>query len=252
MRIEGARVLVTGGSRGLGAQFARDLASAGARVGVCDLDEDGLAQTKADFENEGLSLWTESANVAKEQDVEALFARFVEDFGGMDAVVNNAGITRDGLLVRKKGDEVRKLSLDDWQSVIDVNLTGVFLCAREAAYHMIQQDSGGVIVSISSISRHGNMGQTNYVAAKAGVAAMTVTWAKELARYGVRVAAIAPGYIRTEMTEALRDDVKEKIVAQIPLGRLGEPEEMSSTLRYVLENDYVHGRVIEPDGGLRI
>lgn len=252
MQLGGARVLVTGGSRGIGRQFAYDLASLGARVGVCDVDADGLGEAKAAFEEEGLDLWTASANVADEADVERLFSGFSDAHGGIDAVVNNAGITRDGLLVRKKGDEVKKLSLEDWQKVIDVNLTGVFLCAREAALHMIDQETGGVIVSISSISRHGNMGQSNYSAAKAGVAALTVTWAKELARYGVRVAAIAPGYVSTEMTEALRDDVKEKIVAQIPLGRLAQPTEISRTLRYVLENEYVHGRVIEPDGGLRI
>ncbi|GAB4280943.1 MAG: hypothetical protein Kow0092_36470 [Deferrisomatales bacterium] len=127
-----------------------------------------------------------------------------------------------------------------------------FLCGREAAYHMVQQEGGGVIVSISSVCRHGNLGQTNYAASKAGLAAMTVVWAKELSRYGIRVAAIAPGSVSTEMTGSIRPDVREKIEGAIPLGRMGETDESSHALRFVLENRYVTGRVIEVDGGLRI
>jgi 3-oxoacyl-[acyl-carrier protein] reductase len=144
------------------------------------------------------------------------------------------------------------MPLSSWQQVVDVNLTGVFLCGREAAAHMVAQDSGGLIVSISSISRHGTPGQSNYTATKAGIAAMTVVWAKELARYKVRAAAIAPGYIATEMTQAIRPEILDKVVAQVPWGRLGDPAEISHTLRFIIENDYVNGRVMEVDGGLRI
>lgn len=250
MEITGARILVTG-ARGLGRRFALDLAEAGASVGVCDMDEEGLADLATAASAGGLSIWTGACNVADEAQVERLFTGFVEHVGGIDAVVNNAGITRDALLVKEKDGVVTRMSLADWQMVIDVNLTGVFLCAREAATHMVRQGNGGAIVSISSISRHGTPGQTNYTASKAAVAAMTVVWAKELARYGVRAAAIAPGYVSTEMTEAIRDDVKQKIIAQIPWGRMAQVAEISHTLRFILENDYVNGRVIEVDGGLR-
>jgi 3-oxoacyl-[acyl-carrier protein] reductase len=252
MQVSGARVLVTGGARGLGRRFVLDLAAAGARVGTCDMDAAGLDEVREQAAAQGLEVWTTTANVAVEAEVERLFADFAAAFGGIDAVVNNAGITRDGLLVKVKDGSVQRMSLEAWQQVIDVNLTGVFLCAREAATHMVRQGTGGVIVSLSSISRSGNVGQINYTASKAGVAAMTVTLAKELARYGIRAAAIAPGYVSTEMTEAIREDIRERIVGQIPLGRMASMEEISHALRFVLENDFVSGRVIEVDGAGRM
>ena len=252
MQVSGARALVTGGARGLGRRFVLDLAAAGARVGTCDMDAAGLDEVREQAAAQGLEVWTTTANVAVEAEVERLFADFAAAFGGIDAVVNNAGITRDGLLVKVKDGSVQRMSLEAWQQVIDVNLTGVFLCAREAATHMVRQGTGGVIVSLSSISRSGNVGQINYTASKAGVAAMTVTLAKELARYGIRAAAIAPGYVSTEMTEAIREDIRERIVGQIPLGRMASMEEISHALRFVLENDFVSGRVIEVDGAGRM
>ena len=252
MQVSGARALVTGGARGLGRRFVLDLAAAGARVGTCDMDAAGLDEVREQAVGQGLEVWTTTANVAVEAEVERLFADFAAAVGGIDAVVNNAGLTRDGLLIKVKDGSVQRMSLEAWQQVIDVNLTGVFLCAREAATHMVRQGTGGVIVSLSSISRSGNVGQINYTASKAGVAAMTVTLAKELARYGIRAAAIAPGYVSTEMTEAIREDIRERIVGQIPLGRMASMEEISHALRFVLENDYVSGRVIEVDGAGRI
>jgi 3-oxoacyl-[acyl-carrier protein] reductase len=252
MQVSGARVLVTGGARGLGRRFVLDLAAAGARVGACDMNAAGLDEVREQAAAQGLEVWATTANVAVEAEVERLFADFAAAFGGIDVVVNNAGITRDALLIKVKDGSVQRMSLEAWQQVIDVNLTAVFLCAREAATHMVRQGTGGVIVSLSSISRGGNVGQINYTASKAGVAAMTVTLAKELARYGIRAAAIAPGYVSTEMTEAIREDVRERIVGQIPLGRMASMEEISHALRFVLENDYVSGRVIEVDGAGRM
>lgn len=136
--------------------------------------------------------------------------------------------------------------------MIDVNLTGVFLCGRAAAGFMAEGAGGGVIVNISSLSRAGNMGQSNYSASKAGVAAMTVTWARELARYGVRVAAIAPGFINTDMVAQMRPEILEGLVKQVPLRRLGEQDEIASTVAFILENDFVSGRVMDIDGGARI
>ena len=176
----------------------------------------------------------------------------VRDFGRLDVMVNNAGITRDGLLVKAKdGQVVSKMSLDQWNAVIAVDLTGVFLGGREAAERMIKLGNGGVIINITSISREGNMGQTNYSAAKAGVAAMTVVWSKELARHGIRTGAIAPGYCATEILTAMKPEVLEKVTAPVPLKRLGQPGEIAHTAVYIAENDFFSGRVVEVDGGLR-
>lgn len=244
--------MVTGGARGLGKVFAIDLAVAGARVGVCDVDDAALATVAEEARRQGLSLWTQQTDVADEAGVERLFAGFVAEAGGIDAVVNNAGLNRDGLLVRRKDDVVEKLPLAKWQAVIDVDLTGVFLCAREAAYHMVTQGTGGVIVSISSLSWLGNVGQTNYSAAKAGVVGMTRTWAMELARYGIRAVAVAPGLTATEMAESMPEDARERLTDAIPLRRMAKPAEISSAVRFALENDFVTGRVIPVDGGLRL
>lgn len=252
MEITEARVLVTGGARGLGRVFALDLAAAGARVGACDLDAAGLDGLAEEAEKRGASVWTQAADVSDETSVEALFAGFIEEMGGIDAVVNNAGLNRDGLLIKKAGDDLVRLPLSSWQKVIDVDLTGVFLCAREAAYHLIKQGEGGAIVNISSLSWMGNVGQTNYSAAKAGVVAMTRTWGMELARYGIRAVAIAPGITATEMAEAMPQEARDRLTAAVPLRRMAEPAEVSLAVRFALENDYLNGRVIPVDGGLRL
>jgi 3-oxoacyl-[acyl-carrier protein] reductase len=139
-----------------------------------------------------------------------------------------------------------------WRAVIDVNLTGVFLCGREAAERMIRAGNGGCIINISSLSRAGNFGQSNYSAAKAGVAALTVVWAKELARHGIRVNAIAPGFIKTEMVASMKQEILDKMAAGIPAGRLGEPDEIAATAEFIFANDYMNGRVLEIDGGQRL
>jgi len=250
--LAGSRILVTGGARGLGRVFALDLAAAGAHVGACDLDEAGLADLKSEAAAGGLSVWTQQADVSDEASVEHLFAGFVAQSGGIDAVVNNAGLNRDGLLIKKAGEAFERFPLASWQAVIDVDLTGVFLCAREAAFHMASRGTGGVIVSISSLSWMGNVGQTNYSAAKAGVVAMTRTWAMELARYGIRAVAVAPGLTATDMAKSMPEDARERLTSTIPLRRMAEPAEVSHAVRFALENDYVNGRVIPVDGGLRL
>jgi len=180
-------------------------------------------------------------------------SRVASDFGRLDGLVNNAGIVRDGLLVKvKDGAVVGSMSLDQWNAVIGVNLTGVFLCGREAAKHMIERGNGGVIVNISSISRLGNAGQTNYSAAKAGVESMAVVWAKELARYGIRAGSVAPGFTRTEILTSMRPDVLEKMIAPVPLKRLGLPQEIAQSVLFIFQNDFFTGRCLEIDGGLRL
>ncbi len=233
--------------------MATRLATHGCNLALVDLEVDSVEATASACEEAGAIVRTYGANVAVEEDVVRLFDQVVKDSGGLDGLVNNAGITRDGLLVKfKDGEFVSKMSLEQWQQVIDVNLTGVFLCGREAARQMIECGSKGVIVNISSISRAGNMGQTNYAATKAGVQSMAVVWAKELARYGIRVASIAPGFIRTEMVMAMKEEARNKLTAGIPLGRMGEPDEIARTVEFIFQNDYVSGRCFDIDGALRL
>ena len=252
MDIENKVIVITGAARGLGKSFAMDLSGRKARLALADINMEQLEQVRGACKETGIEARAYELNVADEPSVEKFFEQVVVDFGTVDVLINNAGITRDGLIARSKDGEIKKMSLTNWQAVIDVNLTGSFLCGREFFVKLLEQKKPGVCVNISSISRSGNLGQSNYTATKAGVAEMTVTWAKEMARHGIRVGAIAPGYINTEMVAAIREDVKQKIIEQIPLRRLGEPSEISHSVFYILENDYFTGRVIECDGGLRI
>lgn len=253
MNLAGKLVIVTGAARGLGRAIAEDLAGAGANLGLIDLDAADCAETATACAAHGVRARAYGANIADEAEVVACFDQLVADFGRLDGLVNNAGILRDALLVKTQdGKIVDRMSLAQWQAVIDVNLTGVFLCGREAADRMIRCGNGGVIVNISSISRAGNIGQSNYTAAKAGVAALAVVWAKELARHGIRTGAIAPGFIATPMVASMKPELLEKLSAPVPLKRLGRPEEIAHAVRFIFENDFYTGRVIELDGGLRL
>lgn len=253
MNITDKVFVITGGAQGLGLAMAESFAAKGAKLALVDLNAERLAEAVAICEKLGGKARAYTANIANEDEVEKLFNQVVSDFGSLDGLINNAGITRDGLMIKAKDGVVEKrMSLKEWQMVIDVNLTGVFLCGREAATKMVELGSKGVIINISSLSKAGNMGQTNYSAAKAGVAAMTVTWAKELARFGIRSAGIAPGFIATEMVSGMKPEALEKMANMIPLRRLGLPEEIAKTAVYIAENDYFTGRIIEMDGGIRI
>jgi 3-oxoacyl-[acyl-carrier protein] reductase len=253
MDIANKTIVITGAARGLGAAMARRLARHKPNLALVDLKAEDLAAAAKDCQEAGATVRTYGANVANEADVIALFDQVVKDFGAVHGLVNNAGITRDALLIKYKDGQVQaKMSLAQWQQVMDVNLTGVFLCGREAAERMITGGNPGVIVNISSISRAGNAGQTNYSAAKAGVAAMAVVWAKELARYGIRAAAVAPGFINTEMVAAMKPEAREKLTSGIPLKRMGEPDEIAKTVEFIFENDYVSGRCFDIDGALRL
>ncbi len=246
-------IVITGAARGLGAAMAKRLATHGCNLALVDIEADSMSAVADACEATGATVKTYSADIAKESDVIEMFDAVVQDFGGLDGLVNNAGITRDALMVKfKDGELVSKMSLEQWQAVIDVNLTGVFLCGREAAQRMIELGSKGVIINISSISRAGNMGQTNYSATKAGVQAMAITWAKELSRYGIRVAAVAPGFINTEMVASMKEAAREKLTAGIPLKRMGEPDEIAQTVEFIFQNDYVSGRCFDIDGALRL
>ncbi|GGU71328.1 3-ketoacyl-ACP reductase [Pseudomonas laurentiana] len=252
MQLTDKVIIITGGCQGLGRSMAEYLAGKGARLALVDLNEEKLQHTVAACKALGVEARYYLCNVADEEQVVQMVEQVAADFGAIHGLINNAGILRDGLLVKVKDGQMSKMSLAQWQSVIDVNLTGVFLCTREVAAKMIELNNQGAIINISSISRAGNLGQTNYSAAKAGVAAATVTWAKELARYGIRVAGIAPGFIETEMTASMKPEALEKMTSGIPLKRMGTPAEIAHSAAYILENDYFSGRILELDGGLRL
>jgi 3-oxoacyl-[acyl-carrier protein] reductase len=253
MQIENKVVAVTGGARGIGKAIAAAFADRGARIALLDLVPADVEATRAEFAARGAEVRAYTVNVAKETEVVAALDRVVADFGGLDVMVNNAGIIKDALLVKvKDGNVVGKMTLDQWQAVIDVNLTGVFLCGREAAERMIRLGKGGLIINIASISKAGNPGQSNYSATKAGVTAMAVVWARELARFGIRTASIAPGFTRTDLLAGMPPEMLEKVTQPVPLKRLGLPEEVAHAAVFIAENDYFTGRSIDVDGGMRL
>ncbi len=253
MDVRNKTVVVTGAGRGIGRATSLQLADRGADVALFDLNAGDLDETAALCAAKSVQARGYRVNVADESDVTAAMTRVAKDFGRLDGLVNNAGIVRDGLLVKvKDGAVVGRMTMDQWNAVIGVNLSGVFLCAREAAAHMIELGNGGVIVNISSISRVGNAGQSNYSAAKAGVESMGVVWAKELARYGIRVGSIAPGFTHTEILASMRPEVLNKLTEPVPLKRLGLPEEIAHAVVFIFVNDFFTGRCLEVDGGLRL
>ena len=242
-----------GGGRGLGRAMALAFAAKGARLAIVGVNQGVVEEAAALCREAGEEANAYLADVSDESAVLDVLDKVANDFQALHGVINNAGITRDGLLVKAKdGKVVKKMSLADWRAVIDIDLTGVFLCGREGAAKMIELSTPGVILNITSLGRAGNFGQSNYSAAKAGVAAMTVTWAKELARHGIRVGAIAPGFCETRLVTGMRADALDRMKAGIPLKRLGRPEEIAHSALYVFENDYFTGRVLEVDGGLRL
>ena len=253
MDLKGKVIAVTGAARGIGRALAEEFAGRGADLALIDLKLEDLADTLAACRAHGLRVHGYGANVAREAEVIECFDRIVSELGRFDGIVNNAGIVRDALLIKgKDGAVTGKMSLEQWQAVIDVNLTGVFLCGREAAERMVKLGGGGVIVNISSISRLGNVGQSNYTAAKAGVAAMTVVWAKELSRFGIRTGSIAPGFTQTDLTASMPAEVLAKVITPVPLKRLGLPEEIAHAALFIAENEFFTGRCIDIDGGLRL
>lgn len=255
MQLTDLKAIVTGGASGMGRTFALELARAGAAVTVADLDEEKMAAVAAEASDLAGSIHTIKTNVAEEDDVVAMVNGAHEAMGGLNALINNAGIFRDGLLVKKDKEtgNIKKMSLKSWNAVIAVDLTGPFLCTREFAAKMIETGAKpSVIVNISSVARHGNMGQSNYSAAKAGLVADTKLWGQELARYGIRVGAIAPGFVDTPILQGMRPEVLEGMLKAVPLRRAAAPEEIFQAVRFILECDYFTGRCIDVDGGITI
>jgi 3-oxoacyl-[acyl-carrier protein] reductase len=246
MKLNELKVIVTGGAQGMGAHFARRLHEAGAQVAVGDVNEERLAELPQGIHRRRL-------DVSREEDIQGFVAWAAQAMGGLNGLINNAGILRDGLLVKKDRNtgEVKTLSSADWNAVVGVNLTGATFMVREVVAHMARSEARpGVIVNMSSIARHGNRGQSNYVSAKAALAANTFTWAREFAPFGIRVGAVAPGMIETPMTQGMNQKARDALVAAIPVGRIGVPEDIWVAVKFVLECDYFNGRTIDVDGGL--
>jgi 3-oxoacyl-[acyl-carrier protein] reductase len=249
------KAVVTGGGSGMGREFTLRLAEAGASVALCDLNDAGMKETVELARGLRGRVEAIRANVAVEDDVIKLMAEAQARLGGLNALINNAGIFRDGLTVKRdrRTGEIRKMSLENWRAVIDVDLTGPFLCTREFAARVIEAGTRpAVIVNMSSAARHGNRGQANYSAAKAGLVADTRLWADELAAYGIRTGAIAPGLIETPILQAMPPEELAKLGEQVPLGRLGKPSEIFQAVKFIVECDYFTGRCIDVDGGLKM
>ena len=246
MQLKDLKIIVTGGAQGMGAHFAKRLLEAGAQVAVGDVNEEALKALPAGVKRRKL-------DVSNEADVIAFVEWANTEMGGLNGLINNAGILRDGLLVKKDKTTgaVTKMSLEQFNAVINVNLVGATLMVREVVAKMVStEQKPGVIVNMSSIARHGNRGQSNYVSAKAALAANTVTWSKEFASFGLRVGAVAPGMIETPMTKGMNQKALDAFIEKIPVGRIGQPEDIWVAVKFILECDYFTGRTIDVDGGM--
>jgi 3-oxoacyl-[acyl-carrier protein] reductase len=244
-RLDGQTALITGSAQGIGRAIAEALAAEGAKIVISDIDENLAKNTAEEIARvHGVETIHLKADVSSAQDAENLVKYATDKFGKLDILVNNAGVTRDNLLIR--------MSEQEWDTVINVNLKGVFNCTRAAAKVMMRQRSGRIVNISSVVGLMGNPGQANYSASKGGVIALTKSCAKELASRGILVNAVAPGFIKTRMTEALSDEQKKKLTDNIPLCRLGEPADVASVVVFLCskESSYVTGEVISVNGGM--
>ena len=244
MKLKGKIAFVTGAAQGIGKAVAIALAKEGANIIISDINLELAAQTAKEVETLGVKTMTLKTNVADLADVEASVAEAAKTFGRIDIFINNAGITKDNLLVRMKKE--------DWDAVLSVNLTGVFNCTKAVSGLMMKQRYGKIVNIASIVGQMGNFGQANYAASKAGVIGFTKTVARELASRNVTVNAVAPGFIQTAMTDKLSDEVKKKMMEQIPLAKLGQPEDVANAVLFLScpESDYITGQVIAVNGGM--
>lgn len=244
MELKQMKIIVTGGARGMGAYFARQLAEGGAKVAIGDVVEPDEAIEGVVFRK---------LDVTKSSECADFVAWAKEQLGGLNGLVNNAGIIRDGLLVKRDRNtgDIITMSDEQWQSVIDVNLTGATYMTREFVRTLAEGDiKPGVVINMSSVARHGNRGQSNYVATKAALAANTVTWGREFAKFGIRVGSIAPGMVETPMTAGMNQKAKDALVAHVPVGRIGQPHDIWQAVKFIVECDYFTARCLDVDGGL--
>lgn len=244
MELKGKTALVTGAAQGIGREIALALARAGSDVVISDVNLEKAEETAKEISAIGVKTLALKANVANFSEVEEMINKTTERFGRIDILVNNAGITRDNLIIRMKEE--------DWDLVIDINLKGTFNCIKAAIRPMSKQRGGKVINIASIVGVMGNAGQANYVASKAGVIGLTKTVAREYANRGINVNAVAPGFIDTAMTQALSQEVRDNLQKQIPMGRLGTPEDVANAVRFLASDsaNYITGQVIHVNGGM--
>ncbi|MDD3612568.1 MAG: 3-oxoacyl-[acyl-carrier-protein] reductase [Caldicoprobacterales bacterium] len=245
MSLKGKTAIITGGSRGIGKACAIYLAKQGADIVFNYSNNSSMAEETADeIKNLGVKVQAVKADVKSSQDIDYLFNQALENFNSIDILVNNAGITRDTLLIRMKEE--------DWDTVLDINLKGVYLTCKAAAKHMMKKRQGRIINISSVVGITGNPGQANYAASKAGIIGFSKSIAKELAPRGILVNVVAPGFIDTDMTSVLGEKVKDNILSQIPLGRYGSPEDVAKLVTFLAsdDNQYITGQVINIDGGM--
>ena len=250
MNLADVRAMVTGAASGLGQHFALELLRAGASVAAGDIEVKGLERLSEVATQSDARFWSSRLDVSQEASVTAFVKEAVQQFDGINVLINNAGILRDGLLAHKDGDWIKKLPTAQWKQVLDVNLSGPYLVTREVIADALARGRAPVVVvNISSISHDGNPGQSNYSASKAGLDACTRTWALELAEYGVRVGGVAPGVVDTPMLKHISEEALKTLVDDIPIGRIGKPEEIWLAVKFIIECEFFTGRVIEVDGG---
>ena len=244
MELKDKVALVTGGAQGIGRTISEELARAGAHVVLGDVNLEGAQATAEAINIIGGSASAVKIDVSNATEVREVFDFIIKDKKPVDILVNNAGITRDGLMVRMKES--------DWDLVLDINLKGSFLCSQQAAKQMMKQKNGAIVNIASIVGVMGNFGQANYSASKAGVIGLTKTLAREVATRGIRVNAIAPGFIDTEMTRVLDEEVRQKLIEQIPLARLGLPEDVARCVNFLVsdKSSYITGQVINLNGGM--
>jgi len=244
MILKGKTSIITGGGRGIGKALALKLAQEGSNVAICDVNAEVLEESKKDIEATGRTVLAEKVDVTNLKEVQDFIQKALDKFGKIDILINNAGITRDGLLVR--------MNDADWDAVLNVNLKGTFNCTKAVAKTMMKQRSGKIVNIASIIGLIGNPGQSNYAASKGGVIALTKSVAKELASRNINVNAIAPGFIETQMTAKLSEDVKNEIKKQIPLGKWGSAEDVANVALFLVSDAsaYITGQVVQVDGGM--
>ncbi|MBT5764465.1 MAG: 3-oxoacyl-[acyl-carrier-protein] reductase [Nitrospina sp.] len=244
MELQNKVALVTGGAQGIGRTISEELVRNGAHVVLGDVNLEGAEATAEAINNSGGSASAVKIDVSNPDEVKQVFDSILKDKKPVDILVNNAGITRDGLMIRMKES--------DWDLVLDINLKGSFLCGQQAAKQMMKQKSGAIVNIASIVGVMGNFGQANYSASKAGVIGLTKTMAREVASRGIRVNAVAPGFIDTEMTRVLDDSVRQALIEQVPLAKLGLPEDVARCVAFLVsdKSSYITGQVINVNGGM--